>query len=84
MSRRPTRALATTLAGLLMLFGSLASARASEPSPELTDLLASFDAVQSTITTLTAEFTETTTSMLLKDPIIASGKIFMTKPSSVR
>jgi outer membrane lipoprotein-sorting protein len=52
--------------------------------PELQRLLADFDRVQRSIRTFTAEFTETTHSTLLKDEIVARGKVFLTKPHSVR
>ncbi len=59
---------------------------AATPSPatELDDLLVRFDRVQDSIRTLTAEFTETTKSPLLKDEIVAQGKVYLTKPAAVR
>ena len=51
---------------------------------ELDELLANFDRVQEAIHTLSADFTETTNSTLLKDEIVAKGKVFLTKPDSVR
>lgn len=84
MPRRLTRPLTIWLACTLICLSSLTSSRADADSAELEALLASFDRVQGAITTLTADFTETTTSALLKDAIVAQGKIFMTKPSSVR
>jgi outer membrane lipoprotein-sorting protein len=51
---------------------------------ELDELLANFDQVQETIRTLSADFTETTHSTLLKEEIVAKGKVFLTKPDSVR
>lgn len=51
---------------------------------ELQEVLANFDRVQHSIETLSAEFRETTRSTLLKDAIVASGKVYLTKPSSVR
>lgn len=51
---------------------------------ELDDLLARFDDVQSSIRTLSAEFTETTENTLLKDEIVAKGKVYLTKPAAVR
>jgi outer membrane lipoprotein-sorting protein len=49
----------------------------------LRETLAGFDRVQATIRALSAEFTETTTSQLLKEPIQAKGRFYLTKPSSV-
>jgi len=51
---------------------------------ELDKLLVDFDRVQDSIRTLSAEFTEPTQSTLLKDEIVAHGKLFLTKPDSVR
>lgn len=51
---------------------------------ELDDVLSRFDKVQNSIHTLSAEFTETTRSALLRDPITAKGSFYMTKPDSVR
>ena len=51
---------------------------------ELDEILTRFDDVQDSISTLSAEFTETTTNQLLIDPISAEGRFFMTKPDSIR
>jgi outer membrane lipoprotein-sorting protein len=51
---------------------------------ELAQVLAGFDRVQEDIRTLSAEFTETTESALLTDLIVARGRVYMTKPDSVR
>ena len=51
---------------------------------ELDEVLKRFDAVQDSVGTLSAEFTETTTNSLLIDPISAEGRFFMTKPDSIR
>jgi len=58
----------------------------SNPTPavELDDLLQRFDLVQESIHTMSAEFTETTKSTLLKDVIVAKGKLYLTKPAAVR
>jgi len=56
----------------------------SATAVELDELLANFDRVQEGINTLSAEFTETTHSTLLKDEIVAKGMVFLTKPDSVR
>jgi len=78
-SRRGPR---VQIATLLVVF--LALATTPSRSVELEDVLARFDEVQDSIRTLTAEFTETTKSTLLKEPIVAKGKVFLTKPHSVR
>lgn len=49
----------------------------------LEEVLQRFDATQGTMRTLSAQFTETTTSELLKEPAVARGRFFMTKPDSV-
>ena len=51
---------------------------------DLEGFLTRFDAVQNSIHTLSAEFTETTENSLLKDPIVATGRVYLTKPDSVR
>lgn len=51
---------------------------------ELEQMLEEFDRVQESIRTLSAEFTETMHSTLLKDKIVARGQLFLTKPDSVR
>lgn len=51
---------------------------------ELGDVLASFDRVQQSIRTLSSNFTETTKSPLLKEPVVAHGRVYLSKPSSVR
>ncbi len=77
VSRRPFGACA-------VIFAALAATQAVWPASELQQVLANFDRVQRSIGTLTADFTETTRSTLLKHEIVAHGKIFLTKPSSVR
>ena len=49
----------------------------------LNRVLARFDEVQTQIRTLSAEFIQTTRSPLLKDPIVARGQFYLTKPDSV-
>ena len=51
---------------------------------DLKTILRSFDSVQSSVKTLSARFTETTVSVLLKDPLVAEGRFYMTKPDSIR
>ncbi len=78
---------------LLMLAAVAGGAIAKEPkraasptSPSgetLSQVLARFDRVQAQIRTLSAEFTQTTRSPLLKDPTVAKGEFYLTKPDSV-
>jgi len=49
----------------------------------LPDVLNRFDLVQGQVRTLSAEFVQTTRSPLLKDPIVAKGQFYLTKPESV-
>jgi outer membrane lipoprotein-sorting protein len=79
-SRHSCRAMGRVAA--LVLVALLAAA--PSVARELDELLVRFDEVQSSIRTLSAEFTETTQSMLLKDEIVAKGKVYLTKPSAVR
>jgi outer membrane lipoprotein-sorting protein len=51
---------------------------------DLTEVLQRFDRVQDGIKTLSADFTETTESALLLEPITAMGRLYLTKPDSVR
>lgn len=71
-------AFALCVAGL-----AAAPATAAEPARSLAEILVRFDAVQANLHTLSADFMETTRSPLLKEPIVAKGRFFLTKPSSV-
>jgi outer membrane lipoprotein-sorting protein len=51
---------------------------------DLKAILENFDRVQGSILSLQAEFTETIRSPLLKEPMTARGRFFMTKPDSIR
>jgi outer membrane lipoprotein-sorting protein len=50
----------------------------------LDEVLASFDEAQDEVRTLSANFVQTTTNPMLKHPIRAEGKFFMTKPDAIR
>lgn len=63
---------------------SVANAPPSASVPELGELLRRFDDVQQQVRTLSADFIETTESALLTAPIVARGRVFLTKPDSVR
>ena len=65
-----------------VLIAAMATSGAS--AVELDELLANFDRVQKDIRTLSAEFTETTQNVLLIEPIVAKGRLYLTKPDSVR
>jgi outer membrane lipoprotein-sorting protein len=49
----------------------------------LDQVLSRFDQVQGQVKTLSAEFVQTTRNSLLKAPIVAKGKFFLTKPDFV-
>ena len=81
------------LAALVVFVGFVA---AEEPKPSgsaeagtsasgetLSQVLARFDRVQGQVRTLSAEFIQTTRSPLLRDPIVAKGRFYLTKPDSV-
>ncbi len=78
---RPSRIFGRAVALIIVV---VVAAAAPSPAVELDELLVRFDEVQGSIRTLTAEFTETTRSTLLKDEIVAQGKMYLTKPAAVR
>jgi outer membrane lipoprotein carrier protein len=59
-------------------------ASAAAPEENLDAVLNRFDAVQAQIHTLSAEFVQTTRNSLLKQPMVARGAFYLTKPDSVR
>ena len=61
----------------------VAPQRSAASGDTLNRVLARFDEVQGQIRTLSAEFIQTTRSPLLKDPIVAKGQFYLTKPDSV-
>jgi len=67
-----------TLALLLIAVPGMAQER------QLSEVLAEFDRVQELMQTLSAGFTETTEAPLLKEPIVARGRVYLTKPDAVR
>ena len=68
--------LAVTLVGA-------APARKQKEDPQLAALLARFDQVQSSVRSLSADLTRTTASPLFKEPKVAKGRLYLSKPSSV-
>ena len=50
----------------------------------LAGILARFDEVQDSFTSLSADFSEITINPLMKEPIVSEGHFFMTKPDSIR
>jgi outer membrane lipoprotein-sorting protein len=51
---------------------------------ELEEILASFDEAQASFQTLSADFVQTTTNPMLKQPVVAEGRFYMTKPDAIR
>jgi outer membrane lipoprotein-sorting protein len=64
--------------------GSVVAANDESIDPALMAVLERFDRVQNGIQTLSADFTWTTESVLLKDPVVSEGIFYMTKPKAVR
>lgn len=69
--------------GILTLVKPCFAANALATDASLADVLARFDQVQGQIRSLSAEFIQTTRSPLLKDPVVAKGRFYLTKPDSV-
>lgn len=74
---------ALAMAGIGLAAVTARAAPAAPASLTLEEVLQHFDAVQGTMRTLSAQFTETTTSELLKEPMVSRGQFYMTKPDSV-
>jgi outer membrane lipoprotein-sorting protein len=81
----PLLLIALTLGTVHAKGGKHAAAAVESPSSSasLPEVLARFDQIQGQIRTLSAEFVQTTRSPLLKDPMIAKGRFYLTKPDSV-
>ena len=82
------------LGGITLALSLLATIPATAKGPKppappapggetLSQVLSRFDQVQTQVRTLSAEFVQTTRNSLLKAPIVAKGKFFLTKPDSV-
>jgi outer membrane lipoprotein-sorting protein len=69
--------------GFLAFLTTFAAAQPPATDANLSDVLARFDQVQGQVRSLSAEFTQTTRSPLLKDPVVAKGRFYLTKPDSV-
>ena len=78
------RGAAVALATFVVFVGLVATAEKNSASGgTLSQVLSRFDQVQGQVRTLSAEFIQTTRSPLLKDPIVAKGQFYLTKPDSV-
>ena len=77
------------LAAIVLMTAPATAKEPAPPAPSAADreklalVLARFDQVQGSVRTLSAEFVQTTRNALLKAPIVAKGKFFLTKPDSV-
>jgi outer membrane lipoprotein-sorting protein len=83
---RPGRWGAAAALAVLLLGGAAARAKSKSPTPEeqrLTAILTKFDETQSSTKTLTATFTERKEIAILKDPVVAKGRFYYTKPDDV-
>jgi hypothetical protein len=75
------------LALFLIVAPLAADDRVRKPAPvdpALKEVLERFDRVQDSIRTLSSEFTWTTDSTLLKNPMVSEGKFYLTKPRAIR
>jgi outer membrane lipoprotein-sorting protein len=70
----------TLIAGAMLGFPGIAARQSSDP---LDDLFVRGRAVQATRKTITASFTETTVSSLLRDPLVATGTLQAALPIRV-
>ena len=75
-----TRIAAVVAAVSIAVTASSAAPPAGETLPQV---LERFDRVQGSIRTLSAQFVQTTRNPLLKEPTVAKGEFFLTKPDSV-
>jgi outer membrane lipoprotein-sorting protein len=69
---------------LLFVLGCASMTAGTARAGELEEILVAFDQAQTAVHTLSADFVQTTTNPLLKDPMQAEGKFFMTKPDAIR
>ena len=91
MTKGPVVAWIALLAALPTLSNAKEHAAKPTPAPVATEapaesldqVLARFDKVQAGVHTLSAEFVQTTRNSLLKEPVVAKGEFYMTKPDSV-
>ena len=72
-----------TVACFLAILSTAPSWTQTDGPADLDAVLARFDAVQSSVRSLSAEFVERTESPLLKEPIVSEGRFYLTKPDSV-
>ena len=91
-ARIRAKAMRAVIGGLIAIALGPRSIAASKPAPtpeetaardRLAKILAKFDETQTLTRTLTATFTERKDLGLLKDPVVAKGRFFYTKPNDV-
>jgi len=82
LRRRASHAL-TALAAACVLSPRLASAPPSAPPDAFDDLYAKGKTINDALKTLTARFTESTTSTLLTRPLVGRGRVAVERPSRV-
>ncbi len=80
MKKARIRVAAGALLGVLVLWPSPYAASGEASGPSLKEVVARFDAAQSGIERISANFREVKNIALLKEPVIQSGRFFHTKP----
>ena len=75
------RRLATALAAIVIAVGAVAHAAA--PADLFDEIYKKGQPLDATIKTIRAKFTETTTSSLLKEPLVAEGTLLAVRPSDI-
>jgi outer membrane lipoprotein-sorting protein len=80
----PRRWGSTTPVAIAAAWILLVPASMAGTPPTREQVLAQFDRVQGSVRTLSADFTETTRTPLLTEPMVARGRVYLTKPTSVR
>jgi len=73
----------TTIAAAMLTIASLPSMAAQQSTDPLDDLFARGRAAQASAKTLTAAFSDTSVSRLLRDPLVATGTLVATMPLRV-
>jgi len=77
---------ALVASALVWAIGSVVSAEdpdSATATGSLEQVLQQFDQVQRTIHSLSAGFEETSTNVLLKEPVVSRGQFYLTKPDAV-
>jgi outer membrane lipoprotein-sorting protein len=72
-----------TLSAIVIAIASVAAAPAATQKDVFDEIYARGKPIETGLKTLTADFTETSTSSLLKDPLVARGALTVVRPSQV-